>query len=375
MSTEAHAERVSRLREAAAGAGAEAVLLYSDAAHSLLSMDSVWWASGFKPLGESAMGIAPDGELSLWVTPEWDGTRAEQTSHATKVYPCADLPGALATWRADCGIGGDELLVCGTRRLSAERAPAFDLALGQGWRPGDRVVEQVARRRDAAEMRSAEEATLLAEQGYEYLLTVMRPGATEFAVASLLDVRLRELGSDDNFVLVSASQHNRAVHQPTERILERGDVFLAEISPSVDGVFTQICRSVCVGEPSLELRESYQLLDSALRTGFGACRPGAEVPGVVRAMDSVIAEAGYGEYCRPPYMRARGHALSLGSTLPGDITSTSMEHLEEGDYFVLHPNQYLPTSGYLLCGEPIVIGADGARLVSSGYGALDSVGG
>jgi Xaa-Pro dipeptidase len=375
MTSEVHSERVNRLRETAADTGAAAVLLYSDAVHSLLSMDPVWWASGFKPLGESAMGIAPDGELSLWVTPEWDGPRAEQTSHGAKAHPCADLVAALASWRADCGVGGDELLVCGTKRLSAARAPAFDVALGEGWRSGDRVVEQVARRRDTAEMRLAEEATLLAEQGYEYLLTVLRPGTPEFAVASLLDVRLRELGSDDNFVLVSASQHNRAVHQPTERLLETGDVFLAEISPSVDGVFTQICRSVCIGTPSDQVREAYELLDSALRAGFDACMPGAEVPSVVRAMDAVMAQAGYGEYCRPPYMRARGHALSLGSTLPGDITSASAEHLEERDYFVLHPNQYLPRSGYLLCGEPIVIQADGAQLVSSGYGALDSVGG
>jgi Xaa-Pro aminopeptidase len=191
---------------------------------------------------------------------------------------------------------------------------------------------------------------------------------------AILDGFLRELGSQDNFVLVSASQRNRSVHPPTERTVERGDVLLAEISPSVGGMFTQICRSVTIGRPGPSVAEDYQLLEAAFEAGRAACVPGGPVRAAAQAMDAVLTEAGFGDYCRPPYMRARGHGLGMGAVLPGDVTVSSTEVFVEGDYFVLHPNQYLPGSGYLLCGEPVIVEPGGARLVSSHRGELAAVG-
>ena len=31
--------------------------------------------------------------------------------------------------------------------------------------------------------------------------------------------------------------------------------------------------------------------------------------------------------------------------------------------FMIHPNQYLPETGYLLCGAPVVLTADGAEVL------------
>ena len=42
--------------------------------------------------------------------------------------------------------------------------------------------------------------------------------------------------------------------------------------------------------------------------------------------------------------------------------------------FVLHPNQYLPETGYLMCGEPIRVTATGAETLSTRTAALASVG-
>jgi len=57
----------------------------------------------------------------------------------------------------------------------------------------------------------------------------------EHQVAGELETFMREMGAEDNFQLMSASQHNRLVHQPTNRILEMGDILLGEITPAVEG--------------------------------------------------------------------------------------------------------------------------------------------
>ena len=370
---EAVAGRQRRLLEAAKAAGRQAVIIYSAAAHSMLAMDGVWWASGFKPMGECALGIAPDGSFELWVSPTWDLARAEEAvgAHATSV---SDVFAAAEAWLGRFRLARDEVLLCGTEKISVRRHPSAVAALGEHDGTGDRLLLETARRRDEYERALAVEAARMAELGFGRLLEEIRPGLGEYAVVAILDGFLREFGSEDNFVLVSASQRNRSVHPPTERTVERGDVLLAEISPSLGGMFTQICRSVTIGRPGPSIADDYQLLDAAFEAGRVACVPGGPVRAAAQAMDAVLTEAGFGDYCRPPYMRARGHGLGMGSVLPGDVTVSSKEVFVEGDYFVLHPNQYLPGSGYLLCGEPVIVEPGGARLVSSRRGELTTVG-
>jgi Xaa-Pro aminopeptidase len=47
--------------------------------------------------------------------------------------------------------------------------------------------------------------------------------------------------------------------------------------------------------------------------------------------------------------------------------------LESGMIFVMHPNQYIPESGYLMCGEPVVVTDTGARALSVRPAALDVI--
>ena len=370
---EAVAARQRRLLDAAKASGRAAVFIYSAAAHSLLATDGVWWASGFKPMGECALGIAPDGSFELWVSPSGDLSRAEDAVGA-RAAGVSDVFVAAAAWLARCGLRGGEVLFCGTDKISVRRYPSAAAVFGEHDGTGDRLLLELARRRDKVELAHALEAARIAELGFARLLEEIRPGLGEFAVVAILDGILRELGSQDNFVLISASQRNRSVHPPTERTVERGDVLLAEISPSVGGMFTQICRSVTIGRPGPSIARDYELLDAAFEAGRVACVPGGPLRAAALAMDAVLTGAGFGDYCRPPYMRARGHGLGIGSVLPGDVTVSTPEIFAEGDYFVLHPNQYLPTSGYLLCGEPVVVEPGGARLMSSRRGELASVG-
>ena len=56
----------------------------------------------------------------------------------------------------------------------------------------------------------------------------------------------------------------------------------------------------------------------------------------------------------------RGHGLGFGSIEPGDVALDNQTMLEPDMLFMIHPNQYLPETGYLLCGEPVLMTAQGA---------------
>ena len=179
------------------------------------------------------------------------------------------------------------------------------------------------------------------------MLTCVRPGMREFELAAELYCAMKALGAEDNFLLMSASQHNLAVRAAGGRVLDVGDMILSEITPCYQGQFAQLCRTTVIGEPTPLMREKYALLQQAMQAGQKAAVPGAAVRDVTERIDDCFRAAGYGDYCRPPYMRVRGHGLGITSDLPGDLTVDSEGKLEEGMIFVMHPNQYLPETGYL----------------------------
>ena len=59
---------------------------------------------------------------------------------------------------------------------------------------------------------------------------------------------------------------------------------------------------------------------------------------------------------------------------PGDVSLDNATVLEPGMLFMIHPNQYLPETGYLLCGEPVVIMPDGAEVLTAERSALGVAG-
>jgi Xaa-Pro aminopeptidase len=205
------------------------------------------------------------------------------------------------------------------------------------------------------------------------LLEFARPGMAEYEFAADIMCYMKGLGAEDNFLLINSSTHHSGVAPPGRRIIQEGDLILAEITPSCGWQFSQICRTVSVGKPPQVMLEKFALLDQALQVGLKAAKPGTTVADTANAINQVLIDAGYKEYCGPPYMRVRGHGLGNLSDIPGDIDSDNRTVLEENMFFVMHPNQYLPETGYMMCGEPVRIGKDGAVPLTSRRGTLDWV--
>ena len=218
-----------------------------------------------------------------------------------------------------------------------------------------------------------QQATDIAEQAYDHLLETAWPGMREYELAADVDRFVKSLGADDNFLLLCGSRQHPAVRAPSDRVLDGGDVIIGEISPSVQGQFTQICRTVVIGQASQVQRDRYQLLIESMLDGMTAGKPGKMVGQVVQAMNAAPTKAGFEKYCHPPYMRVRGHGLGLGSTLPGDLGLDNQTKLQAGMTFVIHPNQFLPDTGYLMVGEPVIVTEGGLRPLTKRTPGLDTI--
>lgn len=383
-------ERLAIIRDGMAANGLDAVVAFSNAAHHIERPDGVALLTGFKPMGESFAVFGIDVETTLYVTPSWDATRATDRSRAGTVIGSGNLVDALGgVLDGARGKIGFAALSSMPRRYadrvaqSLGAAPvtvdgllfgvtALSLADGAA-RPESALKRPGLASKTAEELANAARATEIAENGYAHLLEIARPGMPEHELATRLKGHMASLGADDNFLMLSADAHNQAVMPSTGRVLAEGDIIIAEMTPGYRGQYSQICRTAIIGDASATLRDKYALVVEAMRHGIAAAVPGARMNDVCRAIDAVLEAEGYGEYCHPPYIRRRGHGLGIASVAPGNVSLNNEIELEQDMFFAIHPNQYLPETGYLLCGEPIRVAQGGGVALTRRMARLDAI--
>jgi Xaa-Pro dipeptidase len=309
------------------------------------------------------------------VTPPWDAERAAEVCPDVRVVGTADLAlaAALLTLIGHDAPSAQAIGIAGLPFLPSGMASPI-MAAFPGARTADKLVFDAARTKTVEEIGFAREAARIAELGYTRLLQIVKPGMTEDDLAVTLKHYMKTLGAEDNFLLLCAGPHNRAVQPSTGRKLQDGDIILAEITPSYRGQLTQICRTVVIGDPPETLSHKYALVVRAMNQGIAAAKPGVPMGQVCGAINAVLEAKGYGEYCHPPHIRRRGHGLGFASVRPGDVSLDNTTVLEPDMLFMIHPNQYLPETGYLLCGEPVLITAQGAEVLTREQSSLGIAG-
>jgi Xaa-Pro aminopeptidase len=363
------ADVVAAIQRRMADEGLERIVAVHDGAHFIETPNPVMVLSGFKSLGAAAVVLERNGDMQLVVTPQGDAERAKEAYPGAQVVGAADVVEGLSSLLGRNKAGANATGIAGIPFAPWSMAQRLDAAL-PGTMPADAIVMDAARAKTADEIANAREATRIAEAGFERLLQLAKPGLSEDELASELRWHSKSLGAEDNFLMLCAGPHNRAVAPSCGRRLQHGDIILAEITPSYRGQLAQICRTAVLGPAPSVLKEKYALVVEAMHAGIRVARPGLPMAEVCRAINTVLEAQGYGEYCYPPHIRRRGHGLGFGSILPGDVALDNETVLEPGMVFMIHPNQYLPETGYLLCGEPVVLTGDGAEPLTRSYAAL-----
>ena len=367
------AERVKAVLGVMAAAGLKAIIALSGSVHGFQKPNAVFLLSGIRCLGDAFVVLSDCGDSTLVVSPAGDFFRARERSKTTTTDGAADICAAVVAVVEGLGLPAKQIGIVGLDSVSFALGSSLLRSLGDGYRRFDGEFLRATQRKTAEEIDNAERASRIAEQGWEMLLATARPGMQELELATEICIHMTALGADDNFLMLSASQHARAVRPPSQRILEAGDILLCEISPGFDGQFSQICRTAVLGDMPDIFPAKYELLRAAVRCGMKAAMPGAVVADVVRAMNRILEQAGYAQFCIPPHIRARGHGLGAGSLSPGDLTADNETLLDRDMVFVIHPNQYMPETGYLMCGEPVVVADAGARALTTRPATLDRI--
>jgi Xaa-Pro aminopeptidase len=341
--------RLSRVRQSMRDKGLQTLLVYEGGRHNFLRMNYVAYLTDFISVGPETMLFVPlEDAPVLYLSPLWDIPRAQEESFVPEVRPFKEL------WSRLPGVSGNVGLI-GREAMSVGLYEQITKALGRTAVNAKDIIENMARSKTALELERLRRAAEIADAGVKALHEDAHPGLKEYELAAIVEYRMRSLGAEDNFGMVVANHHNQALHPPTDRVTQKGDIIIGEITPCIGGLFVQICRTMVLGEPAPVVREKYAILKKAMGLGMEAATTGAPASVVAAAINDTFIEYGYEQYCRPPFMRVRGHGLGCGSFAPGSLEDANQTPLEEGMTYIIHPNQYLPETGYLTLGDTVVM--------------------
>ena len=357
--------KLAKTVELMKAAGLDGLIVYSRGTSSILRPSYLHYVSGFRPAGRrNAAVISKTGNVVLLVEPEWDVLRAKKKSWIRDIRGTTDFCAGITAVL-------DRLEITGTIGIAglAEMTGDVYAAVREHGRihAAEGIIETMQLEKMPEEIARGRYAARISDEGFKAFLQHSKVGVTELELMAEVDYAMRMAGADDTFVLLGSRPDTQEMHAPTDRRLQSGDLVLGEITAVVDGQFSQLCRTVVLGKPPEILVEKYSMLVHAFQESIKELIPGRAAGEMSRTMNRIITEAGYGQFCHPPYMRARGHGFAVGSLAPGGaIDDDTKLPFHAGQFVVVHPNQYIPEIGYLACGEMVLVTQHGPeRLVET----------
>ncbi|MFQ5682676.1 MAG: M24 family metallopeptidase [Candidatus Binatia bacterium] len=336
-----------------------ALLLYAPGQLSMLEVNPVLWISGLLPMGpHTAVLLTAAGAATLFISLPWDRGRVKERTWIQDVRVVDRFIEGVNESTRQKGVQG-EVGIVGWAFMPAAIYQGLQGIPSIRPRPMDAILNALARSPGPDALGALKRAGEIADAGFSALLANARVGMAEYELAAEVEYAMRSRGSEDNFGMVTASDHNYCTHPPTDRKLRASDIIIAEITPACEGQFVQLCRTAVIEPLPPIVREKFPIVEEAMEKSLNAVRPGNKVGDISRAMNEVFTAHGYAEYCRPPYIRVRGHGLGFMSLPFSEMTDENQVVIEEGTDFVVHPNQYLPESGYLMLGDTVWVEKNG----------------
>ena len=217
--------------------------------------------------------------------------------------------------------------------------------------------------KDADELERLAAAGAAADAAYGEIVTRRFAGRRETEVAADLAALLREFGHEQVDFTVVGSGPNGANphHEAGDRVIQVGDAVVLDFGGLKFGYGSDTTRTVCVGEPTDEIRQVHEIVRRAQQAGVDAVRPGVSCQDIDRAARADITDAGYGE----AFIHRTGHGIGVTTHEPPYMVEGEERPLMPGMCFSVEPGIYLAGRFGVRIEDIVTVTDDGVRRLNN----------
>lgn len=301
--------------------------------------------------------ITPD-HVAVTV-PRLEVERVEPNEHIQTVIHYFDYPGGnpirtAAGMLDDLGIdrvAADMDGAPGTMGYDGPPLSDFLEVESQGW------VDRMRFAKSDREVALIRESSRWANLGHRYLADFTLPGAHPATVSQRASMEASRAMLDtlgDQYVprvrgdgpvhagFISAEQTALPHGHTANRRLQFGDGIITGATANVDGYFSELERTMFVGEASDEDEHYFELMLEAQTIAIETCGPGVDVAAVDQAVWDYFDEQGVTELAQHHV----GHNIGLDGHEPPYIDRGNDETMEPGHVYTIEPGLYTADAGY-----------------------------
>ncbi len=201
-------------------------------------------------------------------------------------------------------------------------------------------IEHLRAIKDNDEIECIKKAQEIAEKAFEKIIGFIKPDVTERQVALELNRIMFEEGAEDiSFDTIVLSGKNTSMPHgvPSDKKIQNGEFVLMDFGAVYNGYHSDMTRTVCVGEPSPEMRKVYDIVLNAQLSALDYAKAGITGNQLDSVARKIISDAGYGE-C---FGHALGHSVGLEIHESPVSSPNSNTVLKAGNIMTIEPGIYI----------------------------------
>src|SRR5258708_28952325 len=147
----------------------------------------------------------------------------------------------------------------------------------------------------------------------------------------------------------------------TRRALQEGDLVLIEFNGFADGYWTDLSRTIVIGEPSKRQQQMIQAVTEVLETVVHAVKPGV----TAGSIDELARKSFRSFGLEQNFLHYIGHAVGFAFHERPILKSDSDVLLEPGMILAIEPGLYIEAVGGIRIEDNLVLTNDRAKALSN----------
>lgn len=218
----------------------------------------------------------------------------------------------------------------------------------------DNELEYARRCKTSSEIDLVKKACEITDKIFNEALKEVHIGMKEYELSALLQYLAISNGASSmafDTIVASGKRGSMPHGRPTDKEFIAHELITIDFGITYKGYQSDMTRTVCIGEPTEELKKIYNIVLEAQKAGVDFIKAGVIAKDVDKHVRDIIESYGYGEY----FTHGLGHGLGMGEGELPVLNQRSNTVLEEGMIMSCEPGIYIPNLGGVRIEDDVLI--------------------
>lgn len=238
--------------------------------------------------------------------------------------------------------------------------------------PVDGLIEKIVICKNENEIQSTKKAAEITDKTFTELLKIIKPGMTEREVSANISYYQKMFGADgDSFdAIVASGERSAFPHaRATDRKINKGELLKLDFGCIVDGMKSDMTRTIAIGEIPDECKKIYGIVKEAQQRALDNVKAGVSARDVDSAARSFIKDKGYGNN----FGHGLGHGLGYDIHEKPALNERSDYILEVNNIITIEPGIYIEGLGGVRIEDDVVVTKTGCEILNKSTKELISI--